>query len=192
MQIKKIRRVVTGNDQFGNSGVLWDSDAPNVNVGKIAASASMTDLWVFQSCPVDLSRTEDDGNLEFSFDPPADGGHFRIVQSAAKPSNYDPLNDLTAVPIQEPFQRKNSHTMDKGGQNAYSSPIHQSLTVDYGFLLEGERTLILDDGHHTLYPGDVIVQLGNWHGWTNPNQESLMAFIMMGAQKDTQPIEGDE
>jgi ferredoxin-like protein FixX len=190
MQVKKIRRVVTGNDESGLSGVIWDSDAPNVNVGKIAASASMTDLWVFTNCPVDLNRTEDDGNLEFSFDPPAHGGHFRIVQSAAKPTNYDPQKDITAVPIKDPFQRKNSHTMDKGGQNAYSSPIHQSQTVDYGFLMEGERSLILDDGLHTLYPGDVIVQLGNWHGWTNPNQESLMAFIMMGAKRETENDEG--
>jgi hypothetical protein len=192
MNVKKIRRVVTGNNQDGHSGVLWDSDAQNVNVGKIAASASMTDLWVFESCPVDLSSGQDNGNLEFSFDPPSLGGHFRIVQSAAKPKDYDPNNDPTAVPIKKPFQRKNSHTMDKGGQNAYSSPIHQSLTVDYGILLEGERTLILDDGQYTLYPGDVVVQLGNWHGWTNPNQESLMAFVMMGAQRKVSNLDGDQ
>jgi len=28
------------------------------------------------------------------------------------------------------------------------------------------------------------VQLGNWHGWTNPRSGSLMAFIMMGAELD--------
>lgn len=191
MNVKKIRRVVTGNNQDGHSGVLWDSDAPNVNVGKIAASTSMTDLWVFESCPVDLSSGQDNGNLEFCFDPPSFGGHFRIVQSATKPKDYDPNNDPTAVSIKEPFKRKNSHTMDKGGQNAYSSPIHQSLTVDYGILLEGERTLILDDGQYTLYPGDVVVQLGNWHGWTNPNQESLMAFVMLGAQRQVSNLDSD-
>jgi len=26
------------------------------------------------------------------------------------------------------------------------------------------------------------VQLGNWHGWTNPRVGSLMAFVMMGAK----------
>ena len=34
----------------------------------------------------------------------------------------------------------------------------------------------------TLEPGDVVVQLGNWHGWTNPRSGSLMAFVMMGAK----------
>jgi hypothetical protein len=27
------------------------------------------------------------------------------------------------------------------------------------------------------------VQLGNWHGWTNPDSGSLMAFVMMGAKE---------
>jgi hypothetical protein len=26
------------------------------------------------------------------------------------------------------------------------------------------------------------VQLGNWHGWSNPRAGSLMAFVMMGAK----------
>ncbi|MEA2866015.1 MAG: hypothetical protein QOE39_730, partial [Bradyrhizobium sp.] len=37
-----------------------------------------------------------------------------------------------------------------------------------------------------LQKGDVVVQLGNWHGWTNPDGGSLMAFVMMGA-KEHQP-----
>ena len=61
--------------------------------------------------------------------------------------------------------------------------MHQSETVDYNIVLEGERVLLLDDGEHVMRPGDVVVQLGNWHGWTNPREGSLMAFIMMGAAK---------
>lgn len=179
--MKTIRRVVTGNDQQGRSGVLFDSAAPNVNVGAIAASAGMTDIWVFKECPAVIDGDRDDGNLLFSFDPPSTGGHLRIVQSASKPEDYDAPSDRSAVPLHEPRQRANSHTMDRGGQNAYSSPIHKSQTVDYGVLMEGSRTLILDDGERVLQPGDVVVQLGNWHGWTNPHAESLMAFIMMGA-----------
>lgn len=188
VNMKPIRRVVTGNDAQGQSGVLFDSAAPNVNVGTIAASAGMTDIWVFHQCPATINGNRDDGNLPFSFDPPAHGGHLRIVHSAGKPEHYDPAQDTTAVPVHAPKLRANGHTMDRGGQNAYSSPIHRSQTVDYGVLMEGRRTLILDDGEHELRPGDVVVQLGNWHGWTNPDAPSLMAFIMMGAQ----PIEPKE
>lgn len=182
LNMKPIRRVVTGNDAQGRSCVLFDSAAPNVNVGTIAASAGMTDVWVFEDCPANISGVRDDGNLPFSFDPPARGGHLRIVQSAGKAADYDPALDTTAVPVHAPTLRANGHTMDRGGQNAYSSPIHRSQSVDYGVMMEGRRTLILDDGERVLSAGDVVIQLGNWHGWTNPDAPSLMAFIMMGAQ----------
>ena len=41
---------------------------------------------------------------------------------------------------------------------------------------------MLDSGQIVMKPGDVVVQLGNWHGWTNPSAQSLMAFVMMGAK----------
>jgi hypothetical protein len=143
----------------------------------------MTDIWVFDRCPAVVSGARDDGNLPFHFEPPAAGGHLRIVQSAGRAADYDPAQDRSAVPVREARQRPGG-TWDKGGQNAYSSPIHKSDTVDYGILLEGERVLLLDDGEHLMRPGDVVVQLGNWHGWTNPRQGSLMAFVMMGAKAE--------
>jgi len=38
-----------------------------------------------------------------------------------------------------------------------------------------------DDGQRALKPGDVVIQIGSWHAWSNPNQGSQMAFVMMGA-----------
>jgi len=178
---KPIRRVVTGNDANGKSRVLFDSAAPNVNPGAIRPGTCMTDVWVFQTCPATVSGERDDGRLPFNFEPPATGGHLRIVQSPARPPGYDPAQDATAVPLHEPRQRPGG-TWDRGGANAYSSPVHKSETVDYGILLEGERVLLLDDGERVMQPGDVVVQLGNWHGWTNPRAGSLMAFVMMGAK----------
>ena len=181
--LKPIRRVVTGNDARGRSRVLFDSAAPNVNPGAVSPSAGMTDIWVFDRCPAVISGERDDGALPFHFEPPAAGGHLRIVQSAGRPADYDPAKDKSAVPVREARQRPGG-TWDRGGQNAYSSPIHKSHTVDYGILLEGERVLLLDDGEHVMQPGDVVVQLGNWHGWTNPRLGSLMAFVMMGAKAE--------
>ena len=44
LEMKAIRRIVTGNDEAGNSTVIFDSDAPNVNVGTIAGT-----FWVVYS-----------------------------------------------------------------------------------------------------------------------------------------------
>ncbi len=177
--LKPIRRVVTGNDAQGRSRVLWDSAAPNANP-QPGKPAGMTDVWVYPTCPVDLSVERDDGALPFQFEPPHTGGHLRIVQSAGKPKDYDAANDKGAVDFHAP-KRGEGGTWYRGGQNYFSSPMHKSETVDYGIMLEGERVLHMDDGERLMKPGDVVVQLGNWHRWTNSTGPSLMAFVMMGA-----------
>ena len=179
--IKPIRRVVTGNDAQGRSRVLFDSAAPNVNPGAVSRGTCMTDVWVYHGSPAIISGERDDGNLPFHFEPPAAGGHLRIVQSPARPADYDLARDPNAVPIHEPRRRADG-VMVRGGQNAFSAPIHKSETLDYGILLAGERVLVLDSGEIVMNPGDVVVQLGNWHGWTNPRRGSLMAFVMMGGK----------
>src|SRR5499427_4216501 len=78
------RWVVTGNDAQGRSCVLFDSAAPNVNPGAISRGTCMTDIWVYQHMPAMISGARDDGNLPFHFEPPAAGGHLRIVQSNGK------------------------------------------------------------------------------------------------------------
>src|SRR5262249_28577573 len=142
--LKPIRRVVTANDARGRSAVLWDGPAPNVNPGAVSAGSGMTDVWVFEHCPAVVTGERDDGNLPFNFEPPEHGGHLRIVQSQGRPADYDPARDPRATAVHEPRQRPGG-TWDRGGQNAYSSPIHRSATVDYGIVLEGERVLRLDD-----------------------------------------------
>ncbi len=44
---------------------------------------------------------------------------------------------------------------------------HVSATVDLGYVLEGEITLVLDDAEVVLRAGDCLVQLGAHHAWRN-------------------------
>ena len=138
--IKPIRRVVTGNDAQGRSCVLYDSAAPNVNANAFKKGTAMTDVWVFDACPAVITGTRDDGNLPFNFEPPHTGGHLRIVQSDAKPADYDPAADRFLVPPHPP-KRTEGGTWERGGQNLYTTRMHKSETLDYGILLAGERVL---------------------------------------------------
>ena len=60
--------------------------------------------------------------------------------------------------------------------------MHQTRTVDYGIVLDGEVTLELDDGVETrLTAGDTIVQLGSRHAWRNKgNTPATVAFVLTG------------
>jgi quercetin dioxygenase-like cupin family protein len=64
---------------------------------------------------------------------------------------------------------------------ASRSPMHRTETVDYGIVLVGEVTLVLDDGSETLlHAGDVVVQRGTDHAWVNAtDQWARMAFVLV-------------
>ena len=177
-----IRRVVTGNDSRGKSKVVWDGPAPNSHVASMALGRGHTDLWVWNETPVPLSGEADDGNLPYVFTGPAGGGHLRVVESRPRASDYDPKKDKEIVPPHEGKPRAgNRATWDRGGNNAYSSAMHKTETVDYGIVLSGERELILDDGTLVMKPGDCVVQVGAWHQWSYP-KGAQMAFDMIAAR----------
>ena len=49
-----------------------------------------------------------------------------------------------------------------------TSPMHRTVSLDYGVVLEGEVELILDSGETRLLKrGDVAVQRGTNHAWRN-------------------------
>jgi mannose-6-phosphate isomerase-like protein (cupin superfamily) len=62
---------------------------------------------------------------------------------------------------------------------------HRTDTIDYGVLLEGELTLVLDEGENTrLKAGDVVVQMGTRHAWRNTgNSPARVMFVMVGATR---------
>jgi uncharacterized cupin superfamily protein len=177
-----IRRVVTGNDARGHSKVVWDGPAPNAHDASMGSGRGHTDLWVWTESPAPLSGDYDDGNLKYAFSGPPEGGHFRVVQARARPADYSPAKDKDVVPVHPPKLRPGSRgTWDRGGNNAYSSAMHKTETVDYGIVLAGERELILDDRKLVMKPGDVVIQVGAWHQWSMP-KGAMMAFDMIAAR----------
>ena len=58
--------------------------------------------------------------------------------------------------------------------------MHRTETVDYGILLSGEVWLVVDEGETRLAPGDVVVQRGTNHAWSNRTEETArMAFVLV-------------
>ena len=74
------------------------------------------------------------------------------------------------------------------------SPMHRTETIDYGVVLSGEITLVLDDSETTLRPGDVVIQRGTDHRWENRGTEpARVAFILVDGAftEDLRALLGD-
>lgn len=49
-----------------------------------------------------------------------------------------------------------------------TSPMHRTVSLDYGIVIEGEIELVLDSGEtRRMIPGDVAIQRGTMHAWRN-------------------------
>ena len=180
--LKPIRRVVTGNDERGRSKVFWDGPAPNSHESSMGSARGHTDLWVWEDAAGSLTSSGDEGNTPYDFPGPPTGGHLRVVQARGRAADYDPAKDPDVVPMHAPKERALPRAWDRGGNNAYSSAMHKTETIDYAIVLEGERVLIVDDAEVALHPGDVVIQVGAWHQWTHPRQGAVVAFDMFAAR----------
>jgi quercetin dioxygenase-like cupin family protein len=186
--LKPIRRVVTGVDERGKSTVVWDGPAPDMNPNPIPGSGWI-DFWVWNDSPAPLSGTNDDGSLPYDFPGPPRGGQWRVVQGVGRPADYDKSKDTHIVAPHAPVEHELTRRWDRGGLNYYSGGMHKTETVDYAILLDGARTLVLDDCEVEWKPGDVVIDVGAWHQWSSRAPEGgRIAFDMIAARFVDGPV----
>lgn len=61
------------------------------------------------------------------------------------------------------------------------SPMHRTVSLDYGIVIEGEVDLVLDSGEvRTMKRGDIAIQRGTMHAWRNnhPTEWARLAFVL--------------
>ncbi len=72
----------------------------------------------------------------------------------------------------------------------YTSPMHRTLSLDLGIVIEGEIELILDSGEtRVLKRGDVAVQRGTNHAWRNATPEEGGWARVFYVLQDAEPID---
>ncbi|MBT5048248.1 MAG: cupin domain-containing protein, partial [Rhodospirillaceae bacterium] len=63
--------------------------------------------------------------------------------------------------------------------------MHRTETIDYAIVLSGEITMLLDDSEVHLKAGDVLVQCGTNHAWSNRSTDFCeIAFILIDGKFD--------
>jgi quercetin dioxygenase-like cupin family protein len=61
--------------------------------------------------------------------------------------------------------------------------MHRTQTVDYAIVLSGEIWALMDSGETKMKAGDILVQRGTNHAWSNrSNKPCLVAFVLIDAK----------
>ena len=61
-----------------------------------------------------------------------------------------------------------------------TTPFHHTDSIDFDVVLDGEVSLLLDDGAHPLGHGDAVVVNGVDHGWETHAEGCRMSVVVIG------------
>jgi quercetin dioxygenase-like cupin family protein len=169
----KVRRIVTGHNQAGRSVIISDTLLPP---GEVDPSQPLrVGLWLTDSAPASNAGNPDpvaDGTI--SKIPPQHRGGTVIRITDIPPDGSRPAN------AQGLASRGAIVTPDR---TARHPGFHQTHTVDYAICLEGEIYAVLDEGETLMRPGDVLIQRGTQHAWSNRGQANCrMLFVLIDAE----------
>jgi len=179
----KIRRVITGHDASGKAVVLEDRDAPAVRTNPHRPGHVSTDLWKTTSTPVIVKRAEPDPTEGPKQIHPLPGGTvFRISEIAPE---TEAVRNMSPEQAREVFKAMGNENASTFGENKRHPFMHRTETIDYAVVLEGEITMLLDDSEVHLKAGDVVIQRGTNHAWSNRSSKpAKMLYVLIDGAFD--------
>jgi len=174
---RTFRRVVTGHNAQGKSFFIMDAPAPTVHSRGRGATV-VTELWESRRTPASNAGNDDPtvGQPQ-RLPPPKNGTKFRVVE-------YPPDSQRVAA------LRAGGSTHDASADgyvrdlsNRRHPGFHKTHSIDYAIVLFGEIWALMDDGEVLLKAGDVLIQRGTNHAWSNRTEAPCcVAFVLIDAE----------
>lgn len=178
-----VRRVVTGHDEHGKAIVVSDGAAPFVHTAAARPGYASTDIWRTADAPAPIvARPEDPTPGPRRQLPAARGTVVRI--NRLEPES-EALRNLSPEESRKVFAALGNEAASTHGKTGRHPMMHRTETIDYAIVLQGEVTMLLDDSEVVLRAGDVLVQCGTNHAWSNRSKSPcVIAFVLIDGEFD--------
>ena len=177
MSFPPIHRVVTGHDADGKAVVA--SDGPLPTVAEIAAIPGTVfhEVWSTQGTPAPVDHGADPTLGPLMLPPPKQGTRIRFVDI---PPDSAEFLAHGAARMKDAFAQIGDVQASTVKAHSPHPLMHRTESVDYGVVIEGELTLVLDDSEVPLKPGSVVIQRGTNHAWANRSGKPCrMLFVLV-------------
>lgn len=169
-----VRRIVTIDDEHGKSRAIEDRPSLDVRLDPARPGFTSTRIWVTDRTPVRIKGVRDTLHLPHTLEPPPGGSVCRIVSF---PPDASYQGKVGAREVEAFFQMMGSPGASTYSPRARSPYMQKTRTLDFCLVLEGEITLILDTEDVHLKAGDVVVQRGTNHAWSNRSSRLCVVAI---------------
>lgn len=172
------RRIVTGHDAHGNACLV--SDAAPTHVVQVGGEAGATfyEVWHTLETPAVIDRQSGEPTENgLVLAPPVGGTRIRIIDF---PPEANIIGSLDEAGARQAFGAMGGGEALRFKQGTSHPLMHRTQSIDYGIVLEGEMTLVLDHEETALRTGDIVVQRGTNHAWSNrSDRRCRMAFVLI-------------
>jgi hypothetical protein len=173
----KVRRIVTGHDARGRSIVVTDAPAPFLHESPNRPGFWSNDIWRTAETPAPIARLPEEPTLGPRRQLPQPRGSLLRINHIPPESG---TMDSGAIAREFAALGNTAASTHAAGRHPM---IHRTETIDYAIVLSGEIWLVLDQSETLVRTGDVVVQCGTNHAWSNRSQAPCMlAFILLDGE----------
>lgn len=160
--VKPARRIVTIDREPGKSSLVADGPAPDVLLDPARPGFASARLWVVDSTPAKI--VYETLHLPRTIEPPRHGVVCRV-------DTYPPdavwQGKIGAAEVAAYFNTAGSPGASTYAADAPHPYMQKTKSLDFCFILEGEILLVLDTEEVTLKQGDMVINRGTNHAWSN-------------------------
>jgi hypothetical protein len=174
-----IRRVVTDHGASGVSRVAYDGAPPVCSAYQHIPGMVTRLVWATSDAQSIAAAAADPTSPTLSHVPGP--GETRFIVATFPPDSVFAADSFAPDKAVEENRRLSPGLADRFEVDGF----HQTDSIDYAIVLDGEIILELSDQSRTrLTRHDVIVQTATRHAWRNEtDRPATIAFVLMGARR---------
>ena len=182
MPLPPIHRVVTGHDADGKALIASDGPLPTIVEVQASPGTVFHEVWETHATPAPVDNAADPTTGPLRLPPPRQGTRIRFVD--IPPDTAEFLAQGRAR-MKEAFTQVGDAAASTVRRGSPHPLMHRTESIDYGVVIDGEMTLVLDDSEVLLKPGSVVVQRGTNHAWANRSgRPCRMLFVLVDGGYD--------
>lgn len=176
MSLSPIHRVVTGHDPSGKAIVAIEGSLSTIVELQAVPGMIFHEVWETHATPAPVDNCADPTIGPVMHGAPNEGTRIRFVDL---PPDASYLTEADSQ-MKELFAEVNDQQGLTTKEDSPHPMMHRTESIDYGIVIEGEISLVLDDSEVLLKPGSVVVQRGTNHAWANRSAKVCrMLFVQI-------------
>ena len=167
-----MRRIVTGHNEDGKSVIKIDGP-PSRSIGEDVGG--LFEIWNTDGEAIETTDHIDRADMDIVLSPVKGGTKFRYFKINPTPQGI-PIEILESLAA-DAFKKIGAE--HERVDTTRHPTMHETKTIDYIVLLDGDVTLLLDDDEVKLKPFDVVVQRGTNHAWVNNGSDPALFIAVL-------------